>query len=451
MKNRNIYVLVALIILAQHLCAATRLVVTSDGKSFWVSSIKQEGDILRYYENQTGEEKEIALDKVHGVIPSVTKGKHYTPGEIEKYINRIKKLKVKHKGLYRQLQTMQQEWEALQKPNPELEADIDKLKTSYDASDKSTAAYKQTVLDYGMIRYKDMQGKYAPKIDNLLEEIRSDYVAVNKARLEKQAAGADQMGFDAFIDFQTLAEYVAKEAKGGDKTAVEGMLQEVRTKVYDSQSRAAYTRFIRTKSIDAYLESARILYGLKENVAVTDEQKARVDKSMESLKAMVLKSNGGWQLTDKGFPLNRERGTMLSQLGHRASVNKMTYEDYNEEVLVIPERSPDNQIKWQRPFSFPMQAFIQRAQPAGRKFAFIITYPGAETFIKELGSIKFKDGMATVNLKDDFQGASGMQIFTNDEMGRYFFYFHLAYETTDEKGERAWKPISHRSVWPILP
>ncbi len=435
--------------LVGNLFAGDKLIVTKEGMCFWVTSVTQEGDVLKYNSKQTGEEKTIAISKLHGVVPVVVRGKRYTPGEIQKYITRIKKLQEKHKRLYRQLQTILQGWEALQKPNLELEGDIEKLKVFFASSDKRTSIYKKTVLDLGMVRYKDMQGKYGPKLDNVLADMKADYVKVNKERLEKQAATAATMSFEAFAVHEQLTKDVLKEAQESDKTAVSSMLLTTRQTVFDAQGRVALKVFLGKKSIDAFLQSARIMYGLKENVAATEKQKADIDKRIGQLFVQTQKYNASYHINEGGFPIGADTRKLQDAAMYRCSTSESTYADLREEVFIIPEKSTTG-LRYGRTFSFPLRMVIQRAQPKDRKFAFIVTYPGADTVTRVIGSPQFKNGFASVKFDENFAGLAGTQILPNEE-GRYYFYFHMAYEVPQKKGDSTWQAVSKLCFWSIAP
>lgn len=430
--------------------AGDKLVVTSDGNCFWVTSVKQEGDILKYNAKDTGEEKTIALSGVHGVIPSVTRGAQYTPGEVQKYIDRIKKLETMHKRLYRQLHTMLQEWEALQKPNEELEGDIKRLEDEFGSSDKSTRTYKKTVLDLGMVMYKDMQGKYKPRLDNVLADLKAEYVKVNKARLEEQAATSGTMTFEAFIDHEQLTKDVAKEAGESDKTVIETMLAATRQKVFDAQSSEAYKVYIAKKSIDSYLAAAWILLGIKECVAATDEQKSGIDKRIESLVNMAKKSVSSFAIDEMGFPMSAQTQQLMNSLLSRCSTYKSERIDISEQVFVIPEKNPVG-LSFGRTFSVPLRLVIQRAQPQDRKFGLVVTYPGSDPVTRELGLLSFKDGVATASFNENFSGLEDGAQLRPDENGQYYFYFYVAYEVPGEKGDSTWQPISKMCFWFIRP
>jgi len=431
------------------LFAGDKFVVTKDGMCFWVTRVKQEGEVLRYNSKQTGEENTIAVSELHGVVPTVTRGKQYTPEEIQKYIDRIKKLQKKHSRLFRQLESILQGWEALKKPNLALEGDIEKLKGAFAASDKSTSIYKKTVLDLSMVRYKDMQGKYGTKLDNLLADMKADYVKSNKVLLEEQAADSATMTFEAFVKHEQLTKDITPEAKESDKGAVASMLEKTRQTVFDSQGSVSIKVFVGRKSIAAYLESARIMYGLKEGVAGTTKQKEDIDKRIGQLITNAQKSNSSYHINESGYPIGADTQKLMDAAKYRCSTSKSTYTDILEEVFIIPEKSTRG-LSFGRSFSFPLRMVIQRAQPKNRKFALIVTYPGASTVTRVIGTPQFKNGVASVKFDENFDDLAGMQILPNDE-GRYYFYFHMAYEVPSENGEPTWQAVSKLCFWSIAP
>lgn len=453
LETGKILLTAVILCLAGSVFASQRLIVTKEGKSFWATGVRQEGDTVVYMSRTTGQEESIPVSELHGVIPTVVRGQQYTPGEIQKYIDRIKKLQRLHANLYRQLNSILQEWELLQKPSPELENDIKRLADAYQSSDKGMAVYRKTVLDLGMVRYKDMQGKYAGRLDNVLEEIRVDYVKVNRKRLEETAALPEKISFEEFIHFENLSRDVAKEADPADKKAVEAMLESTRANVFDAQCRAGYKAFAGSKTVDAYLEAAHILCGVREYVAATPEQKSGVEKRIAMLYGMIGKAQPSYTISESGFPFDKAAAGLRSQLGMYCSMITFTDLELTEQCFIVPGSKPPA-LKFGRPFSVPLHIVINRAQPADREFALRVLHLTPEGMIRHLvhlGRLDFVNGRATVEYSESFAEAAAYGGLVPDELGNYRWYFYVVYKLKREKEDPEWIPLSKSCGWPIAP
>jgi hypothetical protein len=425
--------------------AEERLIVTSEGQGFWATSVSQKGDQIMYTNKDTGERKSVAISSLHGTVPRVVRGKKYKAADIKKYIARIGMLQRKHKGLYRQLQTLLQEWQALQKPSADLTPKIDELTKAFDSSDKRTKAYRRATAGLGMVRYKDAAGNLGEKLDSVLAEMKADYVKTNKIWLDAQALAADTMGFADFPAFEQLTKDVRREVDAGDKAALDAALARTRAKVIAGQCKVAYTTFVATKSIDSYLDASWLMCGTKENVTDTEEQKSALDRQIASLVEMTMKSNPKYTFDAMGFPLSQATRKVITAAGGCASRGKSGNESFTEQIFMLPEKRPAG-LRFGNSFSVPLRLVAQRAQPKGRTFALIVTYPGAGGKTHEIGAIQFKDGVAQALLNEKFAGLAGRKLRPTKE-GRTYFYFHLAYKDAGSE----WSAISKTCFWDIAP
>lgn len=428
--------------------AEERLIVTSEGQSFWVTSISQEGQTITYTSKATGETKSVPLSSLHGTVPRVVRGTKYEADEVKTYIARIKMLQGKHKSLYRQLETLLQEWQALQKPSTELISEIDELKQAFDSSDKGTAAYRRAVRGLGMVQYKDAAGNCKVKIESALAQIKDDYIKTSTSWLDAHAATAETMLFNDFVAFEQLTKDVSREIDADARGRLLATLEATRLKVLNGQSKAANNTFIAAKSIDSYLDAMRILLGLKEIVANDEKQKALLDGQIASLVEMVAKSNPGYKIDESGFPLDSTTSRMIAAQPNGCSRGTSGNDDLSEQIFIVPETSIDG-LRFGRPFSIPLRLVTQRAQPPDRKFALIISYPGAGRLIHDTGALQFKAGISQCLFNEKFTDLTGRQLQPSED-GRFYFYFHLAYKDKAADDEE-WHAISKTCFWNISP
>lgn len=445
-------IIVMLFITALSTMFADTLIVTKDGQGIWASSVRQEGENVIYTDKSNGSEVNVSVADLHGVISTVKRGKQYTSGQIDKSIEKIQKLQTMHRNLLRQLNPILQEWEALKKPSPELESAIDEVVSAFKTSSKDTGLYKKTVLDLGMIRYKDVQGKYAPRIDSLVKEVGEEYVKTNKEKLKSSAQAIDSMTIDDFVGFKTLAGDVAKVAGDSDKEEVDKLLSDTRAKAYDALCGRGYKIFMADKSVDAYLESKRILSGVKEQIAETDAQKTAIDERLSTLSRMAAKAQPDFNIDENGFVFTRNDMVDLNVVGQYCSLVTFTGTDVNEQVFVLPERAPGS-LQFGRPFSTHLRLVLNRGQPKDRELGVLVVLLSENGISKHtvpLGKLEFKDGQAKVDYKEDFSQCTIRNLAPNKK-GQYCIYFYIAYQHIIDEANTEWVPISKACAWPIRP
>ena len=285
---------------------ADELIVTRDGRSLAAIGARKDGERIVYNDKDSGDEKQLPASGVDAIVPIVQRGKAYKPEEVQRTVDLLKALKGRHQGLLRQLNEILQAWQALQRATPEFEGQITNLVSVFEASDKMPAIYKKTVLDLSMIKFKDVQGMYTPRIDAACESMRKEFVATNLDRLVKMAAG-DKIPAERFVPLKRLAEPLSEAADAGDREKIKALVEKSRLTALDTTCRQAESVFVAAKSsVDAYLKSAGLLFLARREVAATAEQKAGIEKKLAALRSAAGRSLPACRLDENGFPISIE-------------------------------------------------------------------------------------------------------------------------------------------------
>ena len=439
-------------ILSCSVFGADRLVVTRTGTSFWVTSVKQNGDQIEYVRRDTRQHATVPVSELHGVIPIVQRGKLYQPDEVQKYIDRTEKMIQLHGNLYRQLNVILQEWKALRNPDEGLGDAITAMEEAFESSDKGPDAYRMATLDLSMVKYKDVGGHFGDRVDAILDRIKQEYVELNKRRIAEMA-GTTSLPVDAFVEMKKLAEAVTQDAGDDDSREIADLLSTTREAVYLSTCRKSMQLLSSTRSIDGYLECVRILQLNREQVAANSEEKATIDSGMAKLLAGIKSIVPQYRFDDHGYPLSKGDIELMREMGPYMSRITFVGSEPDEQCRIIPEQQP-GQVSLRHSLNVPLRLILNRGQKPDQELAFGVKLLGGyrDRFAR-LGPVNFKDGHASVVLQTDFSDLPADFTLTANENGERLVYVYLAYlEDKDAKeGDEEWIAMSLCCGWRITP
>lgn len=429
------------------------MIVTKKGEGVWATTARMVDNKVIYISRDTGAEKSFLVSEIDGVVPKVSRGKQYKPKQIQKYIDRIKKLRAKHRRLLRGLNELLQEWELLQRPSPELEGKIDAERLAFQGSDKGTDAFKRSSLSLWMIKYKDLQGKYTERIDKLIEDMRSEYIEVNMKRLVAFAEDAPRNRIDVFVKARNLGRQMARiSVEKSEKATIPQMVDAARKRTFDTNVRLAYSTFTKKKTIDAYLSSGRILDQLKKEVASTDLEKTGLDKRLNILVEQIAKKEPSYDFSREGFPMSSADMTTLRKTHEYSSRITFSTVPVELECYVLPVAKP-KRIRFHQGFTLPIRLIFRRAQPKGRNLVAVVMLRekmDMHRHMIKLDNITIKNGYADINFREDFRGLDSSFVPVRELEGGVYYYVYIAYLARgSEAGEDAeWQAISATCAWP---
>jgi len=450
--NKVMLVLVAGLFLSAA-AVADELIVTKDGKSVWATGTRKSGDNVVYTDKDSGNEKQVPSSGVEAVVPVVQRGKAYKPEEIQQNVDLLKKLVAKQPGLLRQLNELLQGWQALQKAAPEYDGMITSQINLFNSSDRSPSVYQKATLELGMIKFKDVQGAYTARIDAACEAMRKEFVATNIVRLVKMA-GIQPMLVEHFVPLKRLAEPVTKAAEPAEKEKIKAMVEKARTTVYDNSIRLADSLIAGGKNVDAYLRSSAVLSLLKKEVAVTDQQKADVDKKVTALREVAAKMLSGYTLNANGFPVTDDDLGLQNKTRPFAIRTMFSSITFDEQCAMIPAANPGS-LRVKQPYSMPIRLIFNSAQPANRVFGMVVMITGTssmQTRTIKLPAVTIKNAHAEITFRDSFADFPDDFELGADRKGRSTLYIYLAcQDNTQDPVKDPWEPISGAWAFRINP
>ena len=430
--------------------AGDRLLVTKTGQGIWATRAKKADGKVLYVSRDTRQTCSVPIADLDGVVPTVQRGKLYTPDAIEKYITQIETLQRKHGRLYRQLNTILQEWKALQRPSAALENQITEIETSFTGSDKGTRAYQRAVLALEMVKYKDLGGIYTEKTDALFAHLKDQYVAINKQRIMDMAA-APNLPIDSFVPMRQLAEAVKEEAGDADKEIINDLLATTREAVYRSTCQESFRIFRASKSVDGYLESVRMLKLNRDEVAATEEEKTTIDGGLARLREGLKKMQSSYRLNEKGYPFSQDDNALLNSMHRYASRVMFVGQELDEQCLILPETQP-GYSSLRSPISVPLRLILNRGQRPAQELAIGVKLMGQtnDHFVR-VGAVEFKNGHSRVMLDVDFSFLpDDFELLPNDQ-GETMMYVYMAALKDPDSEVEEWVAMSQYCSWPISP
>lgn len=426
---------------------AESYIVTKDGKGFWTTSVRKEAENILYLDQVSGEEKSLTVASIDGIIPTVKKGVQYTQEQIQTKLDNVRNLQARHAGLLRDLNPLLQMWESMQKGDPGLEKKIDDIAETFRSSDKLVKAYKSAVMDLGVIKFKDVQGKYGARIDGLVEGMKKDFIAAGLARLES-SAGAVKIGVDDFIEMKNLAGALSD---AGQKEKAGVLLEKARLLALGMNARDALGTFASVRTLDAYLVSHNILVRTRNEVASEDSYKKKLDGMIEALIKDAGKAQPAFNFELRGFPMTKDDSSILSGMQRFSSRVTFTSWDLDEQCYVFPLQRPEL-IRMNKHFSVPLRLVFNRAQPKDRVFGLTVLIQGQEkahTHTVRLDNVQIKNGHAEVIFTDELDQAEKGFVPAPDRDGRYGIYVNLGYRTSADGDAEQYRPISCACRFPM--
>jgi len=452
MHMKRPLVIVLSLLLTASATVAVQLIVTKKGEAIWARKPRRQGDAITFVNKESGQEETRLVADLSGVISIVRRGKRYEPAQIQRNIDRIKKVMLRHFKHKRLLSPILREWELLQRPSPELEEKISGFQQAFADSTKETRMFEKAVFGLGMLKYKDVHGKYTERIDILVDEITADYLETNLARLRELVKKKD-LAVGDFVAVRKLGKaLLASATDDRRKEEIEKLVADSRNRAYEFGMRDAVVSFKSGgKGIDAYLRAARILMGVKDEVAETEAQKADVDAKMENLVARVSQTQPAYSFEYKGYPLTRDDMSLYRRTEKASSRYKLGSVAVDEQCLIIARRVPAL-LRVGTPFSLPLRFVFNREQPEDRIFGITIRIMGERglhTHTTRLRTPEIRTGHADVTLEEDFSLLEPGFTLRTDTSRHPRLYAYLSYLPAPEENPDDWHAISVACGWLI--
>lgn len=427
-------------------CAqAESFIVTKDGKGVWAWSTRKDGDKILYVDKETGDEKSYSAGEVEAVILKMQPGAQEPLDQVQGYVSSLKSLEKKHQRLKRVLTQLLQEWEAFLKEDPGLEKAIDAEARAFKASDKLTRAYKGAVMNLGMLKYKDAQGKYTAKIDALVQDAKKDYFVAGFARLEAMAV-TNRIELADFSETRELVVALSEFCDAPHKEKAGKCLEKARQTAFRSNTRLALDGFATNRTINAYLSSRDLLNRSKAVLVSGEVQQKTIDGMMASLTRDAGRVLPAYKFDYKGYPLTANDRALLSKYQTYSSQVSFSSER-DEQCLVFPLTQPER-VTLNRSFTLPLRLVFNRIQPQDRKYSMWVYIPCAEdgggAYIRSvpLENVILTNGHAEVKFAFNFEQDKKDFIPGAAKDGKVYVYLALEGLMAPEGGGAQVLPIS---------
>ena len=346
---------------------AAELIILKDNSSIWAASVRKEGDQLVFVRDGGGDEERLEQNSVDMVISAVVRGRNYSAAEITSALDAIEQVSRRRGKLRKQLNMLRGEWSGLQKDTSGLEQEIGELLNRFARNPADTALFKDVKISIGMIQFKDMRGIYKEQINSALARIQKEYCATNMERLAGYT-NVTTASVAQFVAARQIADDVAAaKPPAADLARVNEMIEKCWTNAWKYNGSRAWDSFQNAKTMQAYLDSARTLFDLKQHMAGNDQQKSVIDDLQNKMRAALAKSSPDYSLEMKGVPLNGADRDVLNRLRRRLTLITLASIPFEEHSFIFPTTTPAG-ASMRSVIHVPVRIIFARTPPPGRTY-----------------------------------------------------------------------------------
>ncbi len=400
------------------------LIISKDGTSVWVVSIRREGSAVYYRTQEGGSEKSLAVSKLDLIIPSVKRGRTYTPATAEKALKRIRRAISKHPKLSKQLQPLKQQWDAVKNPDMSIKPSVDALVEKFGKSDKSPKTFQKIAVQIEMLAFKDAAGVHADYIREAIDKMKKEVYAIGSAKLDAHV-DAKRQTLDNFVSAKRIVDGLKMARASADqKTYLDGMLASVREATLVYSLKASEAVFFDKKSVGGYLSSMAILDDLSLSEVVEDQTRARVARHVRVIGSAANTACKNHTINEAGFPFSAGDTKLLQKMRASSSSGELGPVPIREQAFLIPTRMPGGGAVGAR-IKLPIRVIFRRMPAKGRRLSLVgmLFGPGFQHgSVLELPKLKLKDGHTTVtfsatipavkaNAGEGWNGVMGLMVY----------------------------------------
>lgn len=444
------HLIVSLLLVAAHAtpAAADRLIVTRDGRSILVATAKQEGDDIVYVDRRTGDEGRVASSELTAVIPIARRGKEYTEAEVRKYVARIESTQMKHPRLKKQLKPIFDEWQLRLEPPPELDGEIASIVRKFKDGEPEYGSYKLAMTALSMLAVKDPAGRYDQKIQDARSGLRAGYFEL----LEKECtalAGKSDAQIDDFNRYRATVQRASGVDKEGAKRLEDGM-EQMRTRVLESQRTRAVNEFVNAPALSTYLYSLGLFGRLQNEVAAGDAEVAMMEKHRAALRKRYRDADPERWFTDEGYPLTRSDIALSKAAKGFGSLIVFHDLELDRQCYII-STAKLRTVKFRQPTELSFRLVFSELHHDVQYGIAVRMYDQSEPreHVLPLDRLVVTDGGATVSVTDDFKKVpADFEPAVNDRTGRRHYYAYVVYQRIGDSGPE-WRAISPAYGWTL--
>ena len=373
------------------------LVITKNGESLWVESVKEENGSVYCVPSAGGERRRFDSSELDGIVPKIERGKNYTKEQADTALGRIRKMLSRHPKLRKQLGMLEQEWKSVGSVDPEMGKKIDALVARFERGPTSPKLFQDIAVELDMIRFKDAAGAYANRIEQTLANMQAKLLDRNLGVLDAYDSSTKKP-IEDFVIYRKLVEELKMVCIGDEiKVSLDKRLVDHRNAVLEWNKDTAKQKLFGNKTLAAYLDSVAILGDLKWAVADSDACRAGLDRDVEVFRNAADEALADYSLGRNGYPLNAEDEKLVAAAGQFISSMPIQSMPCDEQCLLFPETAPQ---AWQsgKKLRIPIRIVFNRSQPAKRVFslksAFVAGKSNATLSTTRLPPLDIRDGHA---------------------------------------------------------
>lgn len=423
--------------------AAESLIVTTDGRGIRADAVRKSAEKISYRDIASAAETNMPAGSVDGIVPLVQRGTTYSPADVQAALDLAGRLKLKYSGLTRDLNQIQSEWQSLRKAGGDSGAEIARIVEEFRRSPKGTKQFKSASTALGMLKFKDLQGKYAAQIDSTLRDVKNEYL-ISMSSLVSAAATNERITVDDFILLKERVRDIGEYGDAARKESANAILVKTRPAALEKLIGDSVNMYQGKKDIGLYLASRSLLLRLKVDVADAGPQAERVDSALARQIEEVSKAMPAYRF-EEGFPLSRED---LQAIEESKKFCAMVRSDgaapESQQCMLLPARRPEV-VKPGVPLVLSLRLVFNRVQPANRVFGFVFLVngeKGAYSHVVSPDRFQIQDGHANLTLKEDFATMPADFKVATDRSGQYCVFVYLVGKKDDDPASEEWVPLS---------
>lgn len=433
--------------------SARVLIVPKNGPSSWAQTAHYQGEKL-VYRTEDGDEKSMAREALLQVVPEVTRGKQYSPKSVKKVLGAIDRLRRKRPELRRFLNRMYDEWDALTHADPNVGKKIAAIAATFQAGKKTPAEYQTATGMLGMLKYHDLTGTYAKKIDAVQKELKTSFVQSNLKQLRQTVTTASG-SVSSYGAFRSLAE--ALLVAGPEEKArqeISTMLNQVTTTVCQAEIKRAAKAFAGGKTIDGYLQARTLLFALRDKLADKDPNRRSIKRILKKIANRTAAMHPSWNFTFRGFPLSHEDCRFLDRQKKVISNFTLATMQTDERALLVPEQTMTLRPKHKNALVF--RVWLNRLLPKSGRIGVVAgVFDASGSFVGSAISLprfRLNKGKGRFTWQDNLAPLAGAVPSATAEKQVYLFLFlaWLPPEAISPDPEN-WQPLSLACRLPIKP
>jgi hypothetical protein len=428
---------------------ADRFIVTRKGDGIWATRASREGNNIVYTDKDTGEARSIPETSLEAVIPTVKRGKNYKTEDINKYIERIKKAKLKHRRLKRPLNALLSDWNALLKPAEDLSGEIQALVTGFVDGDLSLSAYKDAGMELGMLAYKDKREDFADEIKAAQSTIRETFLSTAKKTITSRAE-AKTVSLNDFAGLKKMEKELDGIAGDSELAEIRATTERARLTALNSNYQKI-RKMLSAKEVrlDSFLLAIGTLKRMQREIAAGEKELQALSRLEQQTDQKMKKTVRGFRFDARGYPLRADDHEKRRQMAGGSRSVRFQSIELDEQCFVVP-LARHGSIPVSGQTRLPLRLVFNQVCDGfdyGVRVA-VLSDGRMQEYTHPLSDVRLRDGHAEIEITEDFgflPSDFSLVAVSGASPAAYFYIVSRA----ENAAEDAWSAISLALGWPL--